>query len=160
MSRGGPRPNFRKKPKFYYFVDGKKFDSLEAASEAFGVCKTTIHYWCSEGYRKRENCWKELRGDAVTYSKKDIPDEIKKEAEDAEMNPIDYLLKIMRDVNEDPKRRDTCSYWLLPYMHPKATTKKGKKQERSERAKSAGKGKFAPGRAPINKVIPFEPKID
>ena len=157
MARGGTRPNSGKH-RFIFVVEGKKFESLESAAAAFGVSKTSIHYWCSEGHRKHENCWKELRDDFIKIPEKDIPDEVKKEAEEAEMDPKDYLLKIMRDENEDPKRRDTAAYWLLPNMHPKATTKKAKKQERSERAKSAGKGKFAPGRAPINKVIPFEPK--
>jgi hypothetical protein len=36
-----------------------------------------------------------------------------------EMLPLDHLLKIMRDENEDPDRRIWCAKAAAPYCHPK-----------------------------------------
>jgi hypothetical protein len=154
MPAGGPRPGSGRKGN-YYFIDGKKFENLKEAAEAHSVSTKTIYNWCREG--KKPNCRMEPKNVIRKQPEKNTLNELKQEAENAEMTPLDYMLKIMRDESEDPKRRDTAAYWLLPYLHPKATVKAGKKQERQNRAKSAGQGKFAPGKAP-SKVIPFEPK--
>jgi len=42
----------------------------------------------------------------------------------ADIDPIDYLLSIMRDESQPPRLRLRVAKWLMPYCHPKlkATT--------------------------------------
>jgi hypothetical protein len=66
------------------------------------------------------------------------------------LTPLEYLLQIMRDVNAEPDRRDRAAISALPYCHARASG--GKKAKESERAKSAGAGKFAPSSPPLRLV--------
>jgi hypothetical protein len=38
------------------------------------------------------------------------------------MLPLDHLLKIMREENEDPDRRMWCAKAVAPYCHPKLSS--------------------------------------
>lgn len=155
MPRGGPRPRSGRKGQYFYIIDGKQYDSLKAASEVHGVSTKTIHNWCRPDNKKKSNCRMKLKPNTEKQSKpkRDIPDEIKQEAENAEMTPLDYMLKIMRDEKEDKKRRDTMAYWAAPYCHKKAGESKGKKRELGDRAKEAGSGKFSAGKKPQLRAI-------
>ena len=79
---------------------------------------------------------------------KPIPVDIAQEAANADMSPIEYMLKVMRDDGADKDRRDRMAIAAAPYVHKKATEKTGKKTERGKRAKAAAKGRFAPTAAP------------
>ena len=72
---------------------------------------------------------------------------------DDKLLPLDYMLKILRDENVDDDRRDKIAYWLLPYLHPKPGVKTGKKEEREERAKQAGTGRFSASSPPELKAV-------
>ena len=50
------------------------------------------------------------------------------------LSPLDYLLSIVRNPNEDPRRRDKAAIAALPYCHAK-----GKKEVAAAAAKAAGK---------------------
>ena len=39
------------------------------------------------------------------------------------MLPLDFMLTVMRDKNEDPTRRDRAAVAALPYVHPIKTKK-------------------------------------
>ena len=65
------------------------------------------------------------------------------------------MLRIMRDPNEDTERRCKMAIMAAPYVHAKPTVPTGKKEERQEKAKKAGTGKFKSGKAP-SKIIKFK----
>ncbi len=65
------------------------------------------------------------------------------------LDPLDYMLKIMNDPNEPKERRDRMAIAAAPFCHAKATEGKGKKQEQEIRAKAACAGKFAAGKPPL-----------
>jgi len=69
-----------------------------------------------------------------------------------ELLPLDYMLKIMNDPKEDKNRRDRMAQACAPYIHPRAG-ESGKKEEKTERARSAGLGKFSPSAPPKLKII-------
>lgn len=67
------------------------------------------------------------------------------------LTPLEFMLRIMRDPAEDPRRRLRMAISAAPYCHPKAG-EAGKKAGAEEKAKAAGSGKFAPSRPPLNLV--------
>lgn len=62
-------------------------------------------------------------------------------------SPLDYMLNVMNDETADDDRRDKMATAAAPYMHLKKG-EGGKKDEKQEAAKSAGRGKFAPTAMP------------
>jgi len=82
-----------------------------------------------------------------------IPADIQAEAAAANMAPLDYMLKIMRDPKSDDARRDRMASWAAPYCHARKGEGAGKKQDKDDRAKAAGKGKFGAGAPPQLKGI-------
>ena len=152
MPYGGPRPNPGRKQKFLYIIKGKEFKTLKSAAKAFNVSAVTIHNWCGNGSKSRDDCQKEPIKSDKEVSNKQVLDELKQEAEKSELMPMEYFLEIMRNEGEDKKRRDTAAYYLLPYLYPKADKKTGKKDERAGRAAKASSGKFSPSKTPHLKV--------
>src|SRR5262249_43579637 len=47
-----------------------------------------------------------------------VPKDFRDEAVKARMLPLDFMLKVMRDENEDPTRRDRAAVAALRYVHP------------------------------------------
>jgi hypothetical protein len=78
--------------------------------------------------------------------------EINDAAMAANMTPLDFFLSIMRNVDEDKELRIKVAYYAAPYIHPKGSEKKGKKEEQEDRAKAASKGRFAAGKPPLSLV--------
>lgn len=85
--------------------------------------------------------------------KKDVPQDIKDKAAAANMTPLEYMLKVMNDPAEDKEMRARMAIAAAPFVHARATEGKGKKQDREEKAKAAGSGKFAPSTPPKLKVV-------
>lgn len=73
----------------------------------------------------------------------------------ANLTPLEYMLRIMRDPGADPARRDRMAAMAAPFIHRKAG-EPGKKEEKQDRAEKASTGKFAPMPAPT--VLPFRNK--
>jgi len=84
--------------------------------------------------------------------KKGIPADIAAEAKAANLDPLTYMLKVMNDETADEARRDRMATSAAPYMHPRKGEGQGKKEEKDDRAKTAGKGKFGAGASPIRRV--------
>lgn len=84
--------------------------------------------------------------------KPEIPQDILDDAKAANMTPLDYMLMVMRDKTVDDERRDRMAVSAAPYCHSRKGEGQGKKQEKDEKAKAAGSGKFAAGRPPITLV--------
>ena len=69
-----------------------------------------------------------------------------------ELLPLDFMLKLMNDPGEDKEMRARMAQAAAPYCHARKGETMGKKDEKADRAKSAGKGKFQAGRPPISLV--------
>jgi hypothetical protein len=82
-----------------------------------------------------------------------IPQDIVDEAKAADLTPLDYMLKVMNDTNEtDKARKDRMAIAAAPFIHARKGEGAGKKEEKEDRAKSAGAGKFSAGAAPLRAV--------
>ena len=74
-------------------------------------------------------------------------------AEGEKLEPLEYMLKVMNDPTENPDMRARMAVAAAPYRHARKGEGVGKKQEREDRAKAAGAGRFAPSAAPILKMV-------
>lgn len=83
--------------------------------------------------------------------KAELTDE-KVKVEVTNLDPLEYMLKVMNDPKVDDRTRLTAASLAAPYVHPRKGEGAGKKQDKEERAKAAGKGKFAPSAPPIKLV--------
>lgn len=69
------------------------------------------------------------------------------------LEPLEYALRVMNDPKEPKDRRDRLCIAAMPFLHPrKGEAGTGKKDEQAARAKIAGAGRFASGRAPLKMV--------
>jgi len=66
-----------------------------------------------------------------------------------ELLPLDFMLKLMNDKSNDLEMRARMATAAAPYCHARKGETMGKKDEKADRAKSAGQGKFQAGRPPI-----------
>lgn len=87
--------------------------------------------------------------------KKDTFLGIKREADNANMTPLEYMLMVMRDPTADDDRRDKMAYYAAPYIHQKPHGTVGKKELQRQKARLASQGKFKPGAEP-SKVLRFD----
>lgn len=73
-------------------------------------------------------------------------DAAKELMESGDMSPMDFLLSVMRDKNEDKRLRIQCASIAAPYVH----AKKGEPGKREQRAEAAQKvaSKFVPNTPP------------
>lgn len=79
-----------------------------------------------------------------------VPQDIVDEAKAADLTPLDYMLKVMNDTKEtDKARRDRMAIAAAPFVHARKGEGAGKKEEKNEKARTAGAGKFSSGRAPL-----------
>lgn len=62
-------------------------------------------------------------------------------------DPADFLRSVMNNEREEMRLRMDAAKTLMPYTHAKLG-EVGKKEQKREAAKEAGKGRFATGRAP------------
>ena len=69
------------------------------------------------------------------------------------LDPLTYMLQVMNDPSEDKDLRARMAVSAAPYIHARKGEGAGKKQDKAERAKAAGSGKFAPSRPPSLKVV-------
>lgn len=67
-----------------------------------------------------------------------------------EMTPLDFMLALMRDEDQDLKLRTAMAQAAAPYIHAKPGDQpKGKKEQQQEEAQEiAASGRFAPRRTP------------
>ncbi len=82
-----------------------------------------------------------------------IPTDITKVAAAENITPLAYMLKVMNDPNEDKNMRARMAAAAVPYMHPRKGEGAGKKEKKSERAKTAGEGRFRTSAPPQLKLI-------
>lgn len=63
-----------------------------------------------------------------------------------------FCESLLSDPNVDQKTKIQVANILLPYQHARKGEGAGKKQEKDEKAKAAGSGRFAPSNAPLRVV--------
>ena len=73
--------------------------------------------------------------------------------ETTDISPIDYFLQVINDPEAPADLKMKAAIEAAPYVHNKLTGKASKKEDPEDKAKSAGKGKFAPAKAPNLKVL-------
>ena len=83
------------------------------------------------------------RGTRASAKKGKIPDDIVESAAAANLTPLEYMLKVMNDPDEDKDLRARMAVSAAPYMHPRKGEGVGKKDEKAERAKAVGGGMYA-----------------
>lgn len=100
-------------------------------------------------------------GQTITITEKKLMDilsvelaaEVNEEAPKIETGeirtPLEYMLAVMNDPKEDKELRARMAVSAAPYIHPRQGGGMGKKDEKAERAKAAGAGKFQAGRPPL-----------
>ncbi len=112
------------------------------------------------GYRPGAGRPKGAKGNKVSGSveksrgeKPTLPADVAAEAAAENLTPLDYMLKVMNDATiKDDVRRDRMAIAACPFIHARPSEGNGKKQDKGERAKAAGLGKFAPSAPPLKLV--------
>lgn len=70
-----------------------------------------------------------------------LPADIRSAARKSGVSPLDFMLAVMRDENEDMNMRSRMAIAAAPFVHAKPSdSPKGKKAEQERVAKSAGEG--------------------
>jgi len=69
------------------------------------------------------------------------------------LNPLEYMLNVMNDELADKNRRDKMAIACAPFIHSRKGEGLGKKDEASERAKTAGAGRFSASASPKLAVV-------
>jgi len=162
---GGPRPNAGRPRDRIYHINGKQYKTMRAAAVGENVSYETIRNWCKSD--KYPECYAEmLSNNSKPLPKPKVPKQLKSPndteelpndildaAKCADMDPLDYMLAVMRDPKVNKERRDRMANWAAPYCHARSNKVRGKKEERADKAKSAGKGRFAPAEPPKLKAV-------
>jgi len=78
------------------------------------------------------------------------PDE-RTEMSSENLDPLTYMLRVMNDATAEKDRRDRMAIAAAPFVHSRKEGK-GKKDDKEDRARAAGAGKFSPGQAPLKVV--------
>ncbi|MDD5007228.1 MAG: hypothetical protein PHU49_03640 [Syntrophorhabdaceae bacterium] len=81
-------------------------------------------------------------------SKKEQKPDIQANAAAENLTPLEYMLKVMRDPNEDKDRRARMAIAAAPFVHPRKGEGQGKKNDKADRAVKAGQGRFSPSKTP------------
>ncbi|HBA86038.1 MAG TPA: hypothetical protein DCZ95_18285 [Verrucomicrobia bacterium] len=70
------------------------------------------------------------------------------------LDPLTYMLNVMNDPSAEKERRDRMAMAAAPFVHARqADAGKGKKDEKNDKAKAAGSGRFAPSAPPQLKAV-------
>ena len=69
------------------------------------------------------------------------------------VTPLELMLQIMNDPKEPKELRARMAVAAAPFVHPRKGEGAGKKEEKADRAKNAGSGKFKAGAPPQLKVV-------
>lgn len=83
----------------------------------------------------------------------DLTDDEKVAAIRENLDPLEYMLRVMNDTKADQETRLRAAALAAPYIHPRKGEGAGKKEDKVDRAKQAGAGRFAPSKPPQLKVV-------
>ena len=157
MSRGGYRPGAGRKK-------GQK-DAKPRKGSPRSVEQDKIREMLAYGTKARARFYQEFlvrmgKGEKLSIAEKKLMEKLGQElaaevdgeqpkaGNAEELDPLTYMLKIMNDPNEDKEARARMAIAAAPYCHPRKGEGAGKKQDKDDRAKAAGAGKFGAGAPP------------
>ena len=161
MSRGGYRPGAGRKK-------GQK-DAKPRKGSPRSVEQDKIREMLAYGTKAKARFYQEFlvrmgKGEKLSIAEKklmeklgaelaaEVDGEPEKVGQVEELDPLTYMLKIMNDPNEDKEARARMAIAAAPYCHPRKGEGAGKKQDKDDRAKKAGAGKFGAGAPPLRRV--------
>ena len=93
------------------------------------------------------------RGSKKQTKPDETPQDIIDKAEAENLSPLEYMLNVMNDELADKNRRDRMAIAAAPFIHSRKGEGLGKKDEASERAKTAGAGRFSASASPKLTVV-------
>jgi hypothetical protein len=160
MGRGGYRPGAGRKK-------GQK-DTKPRKGSAAAVEAEKIKAMLAMGVKAKARFYQEFlirvsKGDKLSIAEKKLMDKLAGElatetkdnfpnGETEELDPLTYMLKVMNDPNEDKEMRARMATAAAPYVHARKGEGQGKKDDKADKAKAAGAGKFAPSKPPLKMV--------
>jgi phage terminase small subunit len=158
MPRGGYRPG-----------SGRKKGSKTKNKSQATVEREQIRQLLATGIKAKAKIYQDFlvrisKGDPLTITEKNLMQklgaELAAEVEEgkqtrdiSESDPLEYMLDVMKDPKADQETRLRAASLAAPYIHPRKGEGAGKKEEKSDRAKAAGSGKFKAGIAPVLKMV-------
>ena len=150
MARGGFRPGAGRKK-----GSGKKEKAspLLAKAEEFAIFYAGLMEKARSGKKTTEDDRRQMNALAMEMARIHGGGEVAPVTEtDETRDAKEYLEKLLSSNALDKKTKIQVANILLPFQHPRIGEGKGKKDEKDERAKRAGEGKFAAGQAPLRVV--------
>jgi phage terminase small subunit len=156
MARGGYRPG-----------SGRKKGSKSKGEIINSEEKAQIEEMLSFSLKAKSKIYADYlnrvkKGEKVSLTEKRLMEKIEAELKSAvsgnkpekhdNETPLEYMLRVMNDPKVDSDMRARMATAAAPYVHQRQGEGMGKKEEQDERAKKAGAGRFAPGRAPLKAV--------
>jgi hypothetical protein len=160
MARGGYRPGAgRKKGQ----KDVKPRKGSTAEIEAKKIKEMLANDLKVKARFYQEFLIRVSKGDKLSIAEKKLMDKLavelaagtegnKSKGEVEVLDPLAYMLKVMNDPNEDKELRARMAQAAAPYIHPRKGEGQGKKDDKADKAKAAGAGKFAPSKPPLKMV--------
>ena len=91
------------------------------------------------------------RGTKKDAKKPEIPEDIQEEAAAENLDPLTYMLRVMNDPDAETDRRDRMAIAAAAFVHPRQG-EGSKKSDKENRARTAGSGKFSPGKPPLTRI--------
>jgi len=161
VARGGFRPGAGRKK-------GSK-DTKPRKGSPKSVEQDKIREMLSFGTKAKAKFYQEFllrvsKGEQLSIAEKKLMDKLAielaeevdgkpaKKGKPEDLEPLAYMLKVMNDPNEDKELRARMAIAAAPFVHARKGEGQGKKQDKDDRAKTAGAGKFKAGTAPLKRV--------
>lgn len=139
MPRGGSRPGAGRKPKAA--TADKQATPKAAPAKKKPASKPEANYVDGNGVRTKDAPANWPFGTVPPPEPQPKPEPLPKE-DLSDLMPLDFLLQVMRDEEEEKGRRIQAATLAAPYCHPKKG-ETSKKDEAAAKAKAAGAGKFS-----------------
>lgn len=162
MARGGYRPGAGRKPGS---KDSKPRKGTKVQTEAAKIKQMLAYNIKAKAQFYREFLARVSKGDKLSIAEKKMMERLAvelseglNESEKAEaiaenLEPLAYMLKVMNNPKAENERRDRMAIAAAPFLHPRKGEGVGKKEEKADRAKAAGAGRFKASAPPQLKVV-------
>jgi len=161
MSRGGYRPGAGRKR-------GTK-DAKPRKGSPVAIEHDKIREMLAYGTKARARFYQEFlvrmgKGEKLSIAEKrlmeklgtelaaEVDGEPGKSGKAEDLTPLEFMLRTMNNTAEDKKLRASMAIAAAPFVHPRKGEGAGKKQDKDDRAKQAGKGKFGAGAPPLRRI--------
>jgi len=138
MARGGYRPGAGR-PKL---TEAEKAARRAAKASGEPAKKATV----------KKSAPKKRASKAMSADVPKIPVDVTAEAVAADMDPLSYMLRVMRDPNQEATRRDRMAIAAAPFVHARKEAAGPGKREAAAGAAQKAAAKFKPSAPPLKLV--------